>query len=108
MNNLPRNSLLSLGGLLFPIIVHGIHMLLPLLATSGATLTSSIHKHQNGGQSLQDPFMDGLILGITVISTLFTIWYLYRIWTRKDCSRTAAWSYTAISVFCFGLILFLM
>ncbi|MFF2480819.1 hypothetical protein [Paenibacillus sp. NPDC058071] len=105
---LPRNSLLSLGGLLFPIVVHGIHMLLPLLVSGGATLAGSVHRHQNGGGSLPDPFMDALILGITVISSLFTLWYLYRIWSRKECSRAAAWGYTFISVLCFALILVLL
>ncbi|MUT67587.1 hypothetical protein [Paenibacillus sp. NEAU-GSW1] len=105
---LPRSSLLSLGGLIFPIIVHGIHMLLPVLVTGGATLTSSIHNHKNGGQSLNDPFIDALILAITVVSALFTIWYLYRIWSRKDCNRVSAWSYTAVSVVCFALIMIIM
>ncbi|MFX3632116.1 MAG: hypothetical protein ACE3L7_08540 [Candidatus Pristimantibacillus sp.] len=101
---LPRNSLLSLGGMFFPIIFHGIHMLLPLLVSGGVGLANSNHSEHVGIRGSSDSMMDGLIIGITVISILFTLWYLYKIWSSKHCSRTVAWCYTAVSILCFVLI----
>ncbi|GLX65966.1 hypothetical protein [Paenibacillus glycanilyticus] len=103
---LPRSSLLSLGGMLFPIVVHGIHLLIPLLITGGVSALETSNKHHGGGTAgmMGDPFMDGIMLGIMIVSVLFTIAYLVRIWRLRDCSRTAAWCYTGASAACFGLL----
>lgn len=108
---LPRSSLLSLGGMLFPIVVHGVHLLLPLLLTGGiGALEWSNMQHHGGGTDgmMNDPFMDGIMMGIMIVSVGFTIGYLVRIWRLKDCSRRAAWCYTGASVVCFALLLLVM
>ncbi|WP_336776516.1 hypothetical protein [Paenibacillus sp. MMO-58] len=107
---LPRSSLLSIGGMLFPIVVHGIHLLLPLLLTGGiSAMEWSNMQHHSGGMNgmMNDPFMDGIMMGIMIVSVLFTVGYLVRIWRLRDCSRAAAWCYTGVSAACFGLLLIL-
>ncbi|MCM3629326.1 hypothetical protein M3194_18425 [Paenibacillus glycanilyticus] len=108
---LPRSSLLSLGGMLFPIVVHGIHLLIPLLLTGGISAWewNNMQHHGSGaGGMMNDPFMDGIMMGIMIISVGFTIGYLVRIWRLRDCSKTAAWCYTGASIVCFGLLLLIM
>ncbi|WP_150131493.1 hypothetical protein [Paenibacillus sp. BIHB 4019] len=101
---LPRSSLLSIGGMLLPLVIHGIHLLLPLLLTGSIAVESSMHRHHGEAASSGTDWVGLLLSGITAISVIVTIIYLYRIWTSKTCSRTNAWLYTGISVVCFVLI----
>ncbi|WP_338554947.1 hypothetical protein [Paenibacillus sp. KS-LC4] len=101
---LPRSSLLSIGGMLLPLVIHGIHLLLPLLLTGSIAMESSMHRHHDEAASSGADWVGLLLSGITAISVIVTIIYLYRIWTSKTCSKTNAWLYTGISVACFALI----
>lgn len=108
---LPRSSLLSIGGMLFPIVVHGIHLLIPLLLTGGVSALEWSNMHHSGGRMsgmMNDPFMDGIMMGIMIISIGFTVVYLIRIWKLRDCSLAAAWGYTGTSIACFALLLMVM
>jgi hypothetical protein len=107
-----KYSLLPIGGLLLPITLHGIHLLLPILMAGSASLNSSnshISHHDPNMIMTVTPFaaapwMQPAISSITVISAVFTLWFLIRLWTNKDCSRRWAWIYSGLSLVCFGLM----
>jgi hypothetical protein len=105
-----KYPLLPIGGLLLPIVLHGVHLLLPILMAGSASLNSS-HSHTHHpntditmGSFTTAPLLEQAISMITIISALFTLWYLIRLWRKKDCSRRWAWIYTGLSLACFGLM----
>ncbi|NHN29535.1 hypothetical protein [Paenibacillus agricola] len=111
-----KYSLLPIGGLLLPITLHSIHLMLPLLMAGSASLSSS-HSHmghQDPNMTLAvtplaaAPWLQPAINLITVISAIFTLWYLIHLWTHKAGSRRWAWIYSGLSIVCFGAMLLLL
>jgi hypothetical protein len=106
-----KYSFLPIGGLLLPITLHGIHLLLPIFIAGSAGLASS-HSHMNHQDSNMMEvlplsamsWLPSTISVITILSAAFTLWYIIRLWTHKDCSRRWAWIYSGIAVACFGVM----
>ncbi|MEK3725402.1 hypothetical protein [Paenibacillus sp. FSL H8-0034] len=105
-----KYSLLPLGGLLLPIVLHSIHLLLPVLMAGSASLNSGHSHAQHQGMTgtmvpfTMTPWFTNTLSLITIVSAVFTLWYLIRLWKNKAYSRRWAWFYTGLSVVCFGLM----